>query len=287
MTLTELCCELKRITLGECSDEPEEIAPIVNMSLARLYADLRKSSVYSFFKKEILPLAPPLSFHKKGGEDATLPLAGRAYGMHLAGCGEVVITVGKESESFEFDTPGEFFSGLISGEGEITFTGSLSYDVYSLSFYDEITSENLSDIPTGMPKRYRLRELIPDLAAPTRAPRDGHGEVIDGAEYIGGELFLPPDYEGIVVIEYLRAPRRVSALLPDADIDIDYGYEIPLLHLCAYFSLLESEERLAERHLDAYLASLADISTDDGEREESSGTQPSHAVEYLIEDGWA
>lgn len=287
MTLTELCYELKRITLGECSDEPDEIASIVNMSLARLYADLRPSSVYSFYKKEILPMSPPLSFHKRGGEDVTLPLAGRAYGMHLAGRGEVVISVGEEIESFEFDTPGEFFSGHIGGDGEIRFTGSLSYDVYSLSFYDEITSESLSDIPTGMPKRYRLREMIPDLAAPISMPRDGRGAAIDGAEYIGGELFLPPDYEGVVAIEYSRAPRRVSAALPDADIDVEYGYEASLLHLCAYFALLEGEERLAERHLDAYLASLAEYSPDGGDDAESDDAGGSHTVEYLIEDGWA
>ena len=53
MTLTELSYELKKITQGESPDELDEVASIVNMALSRLYSDLRPTSVYCFYQKEI------------------------------------------------------------------------------------------------------------------------------------------------------------------------------------------------------------------------------------------
>ena len=278
MTLTELCNELSNVTLGESTDELRELEPIVNLSLSRLFADLRPVSVYTLYQREIRPMASPLSFHRIGGVDVTLPLAGRAYGMHLAGRGEYIITVGEETQRHEFDTAGEFFSGLIEGDGTITFTGMLSYDVYSLSFYDEITSENLSDLPTGMPRRYSLSDIIPRFAYPLSMPRGEGGEEIDGAEYIGRELFIPPDYEGVINICFVKAPKRVSHLTPDEEIDVEPWQVGALIHLCAYFSLLESEGALAEKHLDAYLQIIEIPSPESAHRAYGK---------YIIEDGWA
>lgn len=278
MTLTELCNELKKITYGESSDELSEVAAVVNMSLARLYSDTKPTAVYSFYKSEILPIMRPLSFHKKGGCDLTLPLAGRAYGMHLSGKGSFRIITGSDSEEFTFDTVGDFFSGIIDGAGEICFTGNLSYDVYSLSFYDEIGSEDLSDIPTGYPKRYDLLELIPYFDSPVAMPRDDNGVEIDGAEYIGSVMFIPPDYKGRVSVEYRLLPQKVSEHLADEEIRVDPAHVQRLLHLCAYYSLLESEERIAAEHLEGYRALLVS----DVPRKNASASD-----KYVIEDGWA
>ena len=290
MTLYELCEELQKITYGESTEELSELAPIVNMSLSRLYSDKKISSVYSFYQSEILPIERPLSFHKKGGEDLTLPLKGRAYGMHLSGQGVFRITVGKESEEVEFDTRGEFFAGFISGEGDICFTGDNSYDVYSLSFYDEVLSGDVSDIPSGYPRRYSLSDMIPDFAYPLSMPKGDGGVEIDGADYIGGELFIPPDYSGRIVIEYSKMPTRVSALLPDKDIGIEAKHLTSLLHLTAYYALLEGERELAEKHLDAYLALAEPSEPAPMPREEvavDTETEYPQSAEYVIEDRWA
>ena len=278
MTLTELCEELKKITYGESPDELSELAAIVNMSLARLYSDVRMTSVYSFYKNEILPISKPLSFHRKGGVDLTLPISGRAYGMHISGKGVFKVVTDSETECVEFDTFGEFFSGRIEGDGRIIFTGDTSYDVYSLSFYDEIGSDDLSDIPTGYPKRYSLADMIPYFSAPVSMPRDAMGNEIDGAEYIGDCLFLPPDYTGLVSIEYRRSAERVSELLCDREIALDARYTHLLLHLAAYYALLESEAELADRHLKAYLDMLPGELPKSGHKD---------SAKYLVEDGWA
>ena len=278
MTLRELCEELKIITYGESSDELSELATTVNISLARLYSDVKMSRVYSFYKNEILPIKRPLSFHKKGGVDLTLPLVGRAYGMHVSGKGSFKIITQSEENEIHFDTFGEFFSGKIEGDGEICFLGNCSYDVYSLSFYDEIGADDLSDIPTGYPRRYSLADMIPSFGAPRSMPRDGHGKEIDGAEYIGDHLYLPPDYTGLVAIEYSPTPERVSELLADGEIKLDTKYLPHLLHLAAYYSLLDGERELAEEHLNSYLAMLP-APLPQSERTESA--------EYLIKDGWA
>ena len=278
MTLRELSEELKKITYGESSDELSDVAAIVNMSLARLYSDVRMTSVYSFYKNEILPIMRPLSFHKKGGEDLTLPLAGRAYGMHISGKGVFRVTTDTEDVQTAFDTYGEFFSGKIQGKGVISFIGDSSYDVYSLSFYDEIGAEDLSDIPTGYPKSYDLADMIPCFGAPCSMPKDAQGQEIDGAEYIGNKLLLPPDHKGLVSIEYSLIPGRVSELLADGEIISDNKYIPHLLHLSAYYSLLESEAELADKHMACYLAMLPDKLP----KREYNTTK-----EYLIEDGWA
>ena len=280
MTLTELCEELKRVTYGESPNEPSELAPVVNMSLSRLYSDLGLTSHHAFYKNEILPIEKPLSFHRKGGENLTLPLAGRAYGMHVSGCGTFSILDGVREvvEEVSFDTFGEFYSGSAPAGGIIRFTGDLSYDVYSLSFYDEIGSEDLSDIPSGYPKRYILSDMIPDFSSPASMPRDALGNEIDGAEYIGDTLFIPTDYKGLVSLKYYRLPERVSGLTADEPLSLEDKYLTHLLHLVAYYSLLEGEPTLAEKHLDAYLAMLP-VGAVKQEHSEMG--------EYLIEDGWA
>ena len=278
MTLTELCEQLKKITYGESPEEMGELAAIVNMSLQRLYSDISVTSVYSFYKNEILPISRPLSFHKKGGVDLTLPISGRAYGMHVSGKGVFRIVTDTDEREVEFDTFGEFFSGVINGKGEIKFLGDCSYDVYSLSFYDEIGADDLSDIPTGYPRKYDLADMIPYFKAPVSMPKDAAGCEIDGAEYIGGCLYLPPDYTGLVSIEYSRYAEQVSDVLCDRDIVIDARYTHLLLHLAAYYSLLESEADLADRHLKAYLDMLPSPTPKAGYK--SFG-------KYVIEDGWA
>ena len=278
MTLRELCEELKTITYGESSDELSELSVVVNMSLARLYSDVRMSLVYSFYKTELLPIMRPLSFHKKGGEDRTLPLAGRAYGMHISGKGLFRIITSSEEKEVSFDTFGEFFSGKIEGEGVIRFSGDCSYDVYSLSFYDEIGTDDLSDIPTGYPKRYRLADMIPHFGRPSSMPKDEHGKEIDGAEYVGDSLYLPPDYKGLVRIEYSPVPERVSEVLADNEINLDIKYLPHLLHLAAYYSLLEGDGELADKHLNCYLAMLP---------EALPKREYTESEKYLIEDGWA
>lgn len=278
MTLTELCEELKTITYGESTDDLSELATVVNLSLQRLYSDVKMTSVYSFYKQELLPIEKPLSFHKKSGDDLTLPLAGRAYGMHISGKGTFRIVTPSETEETTFDTYGEFFSGRCPEDGAICFTGDCSYDVYSLSFYDEIGSDDLSDIPSGYPKRYTLSDMIPHFGAPAAMPKDDFGSEIDGAEYIGDSLFIPTDYKGRVSVEYYVLPERVSAHLCDREISVNEKYLSALLHLTAYYSLLESEGSLAEKHMESYLAMISVIKP----KREYSATG-----EYLIEDGWA
>ena len=278
MTLRELCEELNKITYGESSEDPGELAPTVNMSLARLYSDIKMANVYSFYKNEILPITRPLSFHKKGREEITLPIPGRAYGMHISGKGSFKIISGDEEDEFAFDTFGEFFSGVVEADSSICFFGDHSYDVYSLSFYDETVSDDPTEIPTGYPKRYCLTDMIPSFGAPLAMPRDGVGEEIDGGEYIGDCLYLPPDYKGLVVIEYSPTPTRVSELLVDAEIKLDGKYLPHLLHLSAYYALLESDGELAEKHLRSYLAMLP---------EEPAKKEYSECVKYSVEDGWA
>jgi hypothetical protein len=281
MTLTELCEELKTITYGESPDEPGELAPIVNMALSRIFSDKKIPSVYSFFKKEILPINKPLSFHKKGGESVTVALSGSAFGMYVSGKGSFTIVDETFPREVSFDTLGEFFSELIHGSGELRFDGKYSYDVYSLSFYDEISSDNLEDIPTGEPKRYSLYDMIPYLDAPRAMPKDEAGRYIDGAEYIGRELYLPADYTGRVFIEYYLLPKRVSPILPNEEISIEQRYLPHLLHLSAYYALLECDTELAEKHLESYIA------LEDGEIKSQSDGVTSFRGEYLIEDGWA
>ncbi len=181
------------------------------------------------------------------GESLSLPLKGRAYSFFTSGTGAFTLRDGSNTVHKSFTGTRVRFSGFLSEGGAITFTGELGYLVTDIVTFDEIFSQNVSDIPDGRGQTcIQIRDKVGDFLSFISPPTDSNGKELSNVRMEDGAIHIKNGYEGELDLVYRRLPRPILTENPDQTIDIPPEYEVLLGPLVASYVYLDSDPEKAE-----------------------------------------
>ena len=253
MTYGELKREVRELGFTDTEISDTSLTLALGRALAVAYTERGVLKEKRLFIPNIKRRELFSSMTHKGGATERYPLKGAAYAATVSGEGSYKISdsLGEREESFSGD--GISIKGILTGDGEIEFSGEYSYTVYRLSTYDAIISPDPEKIfsPSKM-RVINLSEYGIRLLGAASDVRDGEGVLIEGAIAIGERLYIPEDYFGEVVILYREAPPELSPDTPDEPLDIptELCHLIPLL--AASYVWLDDEPERAQYYAALY-----------------------------------
>lgn len=279
MTVKELLDEVKSLGFDSHLVPDDALADAANRAATTLYTELPVWQTAKLFARDVRPMATPVNIRHKGGGTDRLPLSGRAYTMRLIGSGSYTVVSGGREHTVDFTAQGEVFSGFLPGDGEIIFSGELSFYVMGLTTFSEIYGEKKSDIPDGSGKEsFNMQRLFPDFLAVSSPIRDKNGEIIREAAIRNGIITMPKGYVGEVYVTYSTLPEKIRASEPTRVLNTPSSHAALLPLLTAHYAYALDEPELSSEYLAQYKSILASLGNACYERRVS---------EYEDTHGWA
>lgn len=260
MTVKELLDEVKSLGFDSHLATDDALRDAANRAATALYTDMPVLKTAKLFARDMRPTANPINLRHKGGGLDRLPLTGKAYTMRLMGSGSYTVISGGSEHTVDFAARGEVFSGFLSGEGEIIFSGALSFYVLDLATFSEVFGENKSDIPDADGReRFSLNELFPNFLAVVSVPKDKNGNEIPDAEISDGKITMPKGFVGEVSITYSTLPDKIRVSEPMREIDMPQTHTALLPLLTAHYAYALDEPELSAQLLASYNAVRANV----------------------------
>jgi len=221
MTLTELHNEVRALGFDNYLECDARLVAAASCALRTLFSEMEVRCERRVLIHSTAPISRiPLIKHR-GGESLTLPIAGKAFSLWAKGRGELVVTDGSGTRSIRFNTEGQILKGLMEGAGSLTLAGEYYYTVHDLSVYGELYGEGEEAIPNGGGIRViEGTEIAEDFGGFCDEVKDRLGYPIPCARLREGRIVLPADYEGEIVVSYLRTPEAIDIDQPQRDIDL-------------------------------------------------------------------
>ena len=258
MTLNDIRDEVGELGFDEPPRNTSALVRAVRRALALIYTERGVHAVARFFKRVPEKTVAVEEIFHRGGESITVEAGYGAYSLFLSGKGSFTVSDGNGTESYRFDTDGERYCGYLKKNSTFTFSGESCYSVYNFYLYPGFYSEKKSAIPTSVgTEEYPIYDIIPDYMSALGAPKTPCGNIIAGAEICSDKISVPSSYSGEVVIDYRKAPARVSEDEPDKVLDVprDTEHLIPLL--TAAYMWLDDDSEKAYYYMSLYREAMA------------------------------
>lgn len=278
MTLTQLHNEVCALGFDNYLECDASFVAAAGCALGTLFSELgvrgqRRVLVHSTAPVSRIPL-----IRHRGGESLTLPISGKAFSLWAKGRGELLLTDEVGTRSFRFNTEGQMIKSAVTGDGTLTLSGDYYYTVHDFSVYAELYGDGEDSIPSGSGVRIlEGKSIAEDFGGFCDEVRDMDGRPITVARLRDGCVILPEDYEGEIVISYLRTPEAIDIDNPDADIDLPDELSVLLPLATAAILCLDGNEDKSEFYYRLYQRLCAAI------KEQRRGTR---TREYFT-NGWA
>lgn len=189
----------------------------------------------------------------------TLPRG--TFSLYIGGKGIMKINSGSEQRAYPFTEGCEHITGYVDKEFTMSFSSEYSFSIHSLFHTEECINTSMLPSLTGM-MEYRLRDIAEDFLSADGAPTDEYGRCIKGSKIISEALFIPYDYEGVVSLEYKKAPPSVNIDYPNEELSVpcELVHLIPLL--TASYVILDDDEERAAYYLSLYKSEMARLKSD-------------------------
>ena len=258
MTLYDIRDEVGSLGFDEPPTDITALSRAVRRALAVMYAEHAVKSVMRFFKKVPKKSKNIGEILHTPGEVITVNAQGGAYSLFISGSGSFTLTDRNGEKRNYFNTGGKRFCGLINGDATFTFSGETTYSVYNFFLYPDFYSDRQEDIPTSSGcEEYCASEIVSDYLSPLGAPKTPSGSQIKGARVYSDKIILPSDYNGEVLLDYKKAPPRVSEDSPEDEIDIPKDREHLLPLLTAAYIWLDDDSEKAYYYMSLYREGMA------------------------------
>ena len=257
MTLNDFKNELSALGFEREIAIDKSLVLSVRRAISTIYTE---RGVYNSFAIEHYPVMPTLvckSFTHIPKKTESFSLKGRAISFSVSGTGFFTIEEKGVLTEYEFSSPFYLWRIFISGEATVTFFGEYSFEVISLSVFENIRSENKEELFSyGEPFEYDMSALRGDFHSFASLPTDNQGREIAGAVMRSGKLIIPWGYRGRINIVYKSSAPLVSEDTPNAEIPIPKEVEhlVPLL-ASAYYWADDAPDK-AEYYLSLYKDSM-------------------------------
>lgn len=146
-----------------------------------------------------------------------------------------------------------------TGELKLVFKGEYSYMIRDVSFYSELTSDNVDDVAVYQ------GWIEYDLSSPALAGGAfldfaampvmfGETELTTPHDFKieNSKVYLPATKPGVYTIRYRYKPQRVGVLREDVDVDLDSEMVNLVAPRAAYYLFYTTDEEVADRCLAEY-----------------------------------
>ena len=280
MTYNELIYEVGLLAGSPITDS-ELLLKSCNRALRTLYNNAKITKTARLATHGLKPVSYYREIKCINGEELVFPARGVAYSMRVHGNGRILITDGDIAIVERVDSPHEstVVKGFLTSGGTITFWGSMSFNIYDFSIYDQVFSEKKENIPEyGPTVTLDLREILGDFMTFVSPALDPEGNPLDNCRLHDGKLEIDSDYCGEIMLTYRRMPREILEDDDDVTVDLpeEYAHLLPLL--VAHYAMLNIDESRAKYYKSLYNEGIELI------RRESYGDLD---CKYPVTNGWA
>jgi hypothetical protein len=142
----------------------------------------------------------------------------------------------------------------------LNFTGEYDYEIYNLASFDSKSSDDESDVPLFSEfVTFDMRKINPAFLGFSSFIKNEKGIAVPGVKTDGSLILVPRDYEGKIIVNYKRLPRKVRDGEIDTELDISSECEHLLALRCAAYLLLDENEGLAQYYLSLYKSGISAV----------------------------
>lgn len=257
MTLQDIKNEIIALGFESELEDTEAFNYAVRRAVATIYTERGIHKTLRIYQRNPKPDVHFSSILHEGGKTNVFTFPDGAYFFRVSGNGSFTVTDDSGTRESEFNSNNSIVRGYISGEGELTFCGDLSYTVYDLCHFSELFSDNIDELNYGGVTEYSIQKIAPDYLGPYDRARDSSGELIAGAEICSGTLSVPYSYEGEIVLKYRCKPPIKKDAEADRELDIDPECEHLLPLLAASYVWLDDDAEKAQYYMSLYRDGMA------------------------------
>ncbi len=252
--------DLKNEVYSLCFISPDENEGLFLSSARRalfmIFSRLGLVAEKRIFKKTLPVLSRYKGLTHQGYETKTLPLAGRAYSMKLAGRGSVIIRDGALVTRKDFNGEEVVFRDFIKYGGEISLVGDYRFTLVEFICYADSFSNDPKDIPECGGWVVDMSRS-PDFSSFVSVCEEGGAE-IEGWRTEGARLILPEGCPECIRVTYRKRPLQVSS--DEDEIDIPCRLSALVSPLCSALMLCDDNPELSEKYMKLYESMVSEIS---------------------------
>ncbi len=259
MTLTDIKNEIAALGFDADISINSSLIFSIKRALRTIYTERGETAVLDIYQEPFLPsIYHERIVHRGDSGDTVIKVSGAAYAFAASGIGGFRVRSGNITREYSFNSQFSEFSGVLEGDGEITFFGRYMFVVYDLSVYDAIKSEDPRDITrhTGV-TAYELKRFAKDYMFAVSVPKNEYGRDIPGASVHKDILSVPSGYRGRIRIKYRKGIPDSSQDTPDEKINLPEEYQSLLPLLTASYVWLDDDAEKAQYYMSLYRDGMA------------------------------
>ena len=277
MTTRELRNEVSALCHTDIAEKDLCFIAYANLALRMIFNEICIVGSHT-----IRPCPKPLSYTesiRSEGDSFTLPLRGNSYSLIARGKGRITVTDSNGVLIKNIEGEETAVRGFLSGEANLTVSEGSRLTLLHLSCFEDDFSGLEESIPLLTPTvSYSMRSAVTDFHSFLHAPTDEGGAPLQDVRLIDDRVIFKRDLCKEINLLYKRVPRRISADVPDCEIDLPEELSELISLLCSSLMLAEDEPNLSEHYGKLYT---------DGVRLGKVGRFKSVGTSYINESGWA
>ena len=261
MTLNDLKKEVLALTFETELESHEAFVFAVNRALLEIHSERDRREALKIYKKKLVAETYFEKLSHEGGAELCVSLSGKAFSLTAVGNGIITILDGARTETVNFSgTKTIIKRKMRTGSVFLKFTGEFDYEIYKLASFAFLNGNDEDEIPVyDEYEKIELSKSDPLFLAFTSEPKNAKGEVIPGLKIEGSVVFVPHEYEGEIIVNYKRLPKKIQNGELDCEIDVSPECEHLLALRTAAYLLLDGNEGLAEHYLSLYKNGIGNL----------------------------
>ena len=260
MTLNELKNEVACLGFESYIEDEDCFITSANRALSLIYTDrpVTKTALVSFTGPKTTLVCEFIEH--KAGKDIRIPVKGRALSFRTTGNGSCTLKDAAGSTKIPLTRQNQLTRQIIFGDGELVFSGDYYFTVSNLAVFDDVVSNDTSDVPEYKPFReIPAEDVLDGFRSFSGLPFDKDGRAVDTIKLRGGKIYAPFDYRAEVYITYARAPEVINPELPDSRLDLSEECAPMLPLLTASFMWLDDDASKAQYYMSLYRDLIANV----------------------------
>ena len=260
MTLDELKNDVAALGFEGSVEDDDIFIASVNRALGLIYTDrpVSKTIVVHFDSPRITLKKEFIEHHS--GEQITISVRGRGLSFRTIGEGECIIQDEGGGSFVNFSTKNQLTRRKLKSSGTLTFSGDYYYTVSNLVVFDDLVSQNLTDVREYSPRKEALpTDYCEDFRAFAGPPRNIRGEIVREADLRDGRISVPYEFSGDIYLTYYRSPAKISEMDPSLRVDVSEECAPLLPLLTASFLWLDDDSAKAQYYMSLYRDAIANI----------------------------
>ena len=257
MTLNELKDEVLSLGFETRIESLSFFYCAAKRAMERIFADRAVLSAAKIYVVKPKVLTRVKKIRNERGEEQSFALPGRSFSFTACGKGSYLVKDGNLQNGGSFCSSSVRVFGRLVNGGSITFLSG-EYTVFDLvSYADSYEDGAIPDF--GGERRIPLKDKLTDFASFVFAPKNGEGVSIPGGRFSSGDLILPFDYDGEVILEYRRSPSKPSPDDPDSSLDVPEECISLLPLLTAAYLWLDDDPDKAQYYMLLYKEGMSEL----------------------------